>query len=122
LQVLVDSAGILLIGSDDPSYTASKLYPCILARKPIFGIFREESSVVEILRRCNAGRILTFNSNDDPADLRTACAAHLGWLVSQPETCAPDTDWAEFAPFTAREMTRKQCEIFDRSLLDFGVR
>ena len=41
LQALIDSDAILLIGSDDPSYTASKLYPCILAKKPILAIFHQ---------------------------------------------------------------------------------
>jgi hypothetical protein len=29
-------------------------------------------------------------------------------------TLAPKTDWRAFEPFTAREMTRRQCEFFDR--------
>jgi len=28
----------------------------------------------------------------------------------------PATDWAAFAPYTAREMTRKLCEVFDKAL------
>jgi hypothetical protein len=26
----------------------------------------------------------------------------------------PDTDWKQFEPYTAREMTKSQCELFDR--------
>jgi hypothetical protein len=55
LQILVDSDVILLMGSDDAGYTASKIYPCILARTPIFAIFHEQSSVVEVLQTCEAG-------------------------------------------------------------------
>ena len=28
----------------------------------------------------------------------------------------PQTDWAAFAPYTAREMTRQQCHLFDQVL------
>ena len=116
LQILVDSDAILLIGSDDSSYTASKIYPCILARKPIFAIFHQQSSVVEILRRCNAGRVTTFNSIDNPVDLLKDVDWLLDWLLSAPLGYQPEIIWSEFQPYTAREMTRRQCDVFDRCL------
>lgn len=116
LQILVDSDAILLIGSNDSSYTASKLYPCILARKPILAIFHQQSSVVEILRRCNAGRVATFDSKDNPVDLVNDVNLHLDWLLSAPQGYQPETIWSEFQPYTAREMTRRQCAIFDQCL------
>lgn len=116
LQMLVDSDAILLIGSDDPSYTASKLYPCILAQKPILAIFHQQSSVVEILRRCNAGRVATFDSKDNPVDLLIDVNCQLDWLLSARRGYQSETIWAEFQPYTAREMTRRQCAIFDRYL------
>ncbi len=114
LQTLVDSDGILLIGSDDPSYTASKLYPCILARKPIFAIFHQQSSVVEILNKCHAGRAVTFKTASRPEDLLSRVLPQLQWLLSTPKGKEPDTDWQAFQPYTAQEMTRQQCTVFDR--------
>lgn len=114
LQIMVDSDAILLIGSDDPGYTASKLYPCILARKPILAVFHEQSSVVDILDRCNAGKAVTFKSGDRPQDLTPQILAQLNWLQSLPSGYQPDTNWQAFEPYTAKEMTRKQCEVFDR--------
>ena len=116
LQILVDSDAILLIGSDDPSYTASKLYPCILARKPIFALFHQQSSVVNILQRCKAGQVVTFNSKDNATDLLNDVTAQLNWLLSSPKGYQPETNWSEFQPYTAREMTRQQCSIFDQCL------
>jgi Glycosyl transferase 4-like domain len=116
LQVLVDSDAILMIGSDDPGYTASKLYPCILARKPILAIFHQQSSVVEILQQCQAGRSVTFSSTSQPQDLLPETIAQLHWLRSLPKGYQPETNWTAFQPYTAREMTRKQCAVFDRCL------
>jgi hypothetical protein len=31
-----------------------------------------------------------------------------------PDRNAPQTDWQAFEQFTAREMTRRQCEFFNR--------
>ena len=115
LQILVDSDAILMIGSDDPSYTASKLYPCVLARKPILAIFHQQSSIVEILRRCHAGRVTTFNQNE-PADLLRDLSDQLNWLLSTPPGYQPETIWSEFQTYTAREMTRQQCAIFEQCL------
>lgn len=117
LQIKTDSDAIILIGSDDAGYTASKLYPCILARRPILAVFHQQSSVVEILRRCNAGRAITFCTDDSPEVLLDSAMAQLQWLLSLPKGYAPETNWKEFQPYTAKEMTRRQCEIFDQCLV-----
>ncbi|MGH9987845.1 MAG: hypothetical protein ACRD8W_28215 [Nitrososphaeraceae archaeon] len=116
LQTLIDSDAILLTGSDDPGYTASKLYPCVLSRKAILAVFHEQSSVVQTLRRCNAGRAVTFKSNEEPTNLVKEMSSQLDWLLSRPKGYQPETNWSEFKPFTAFEMTRRQCSIFDRCL------
>lgn len=119
LQTLVDSDAILMIGSDDPSYTASKLYPCVLARKPIFALFHQQSSVVSILEACRAGHAVSFSDDSQPQTLIPAVTAQLEWLFSLPKHYQPDTNWTAFQPYTAREMTRRQCAVFDRSLAKF---
>jgi hypothetical protein len=119
LQLLKDSNFLLVVGSDDPAYTASKIYPYILARKPLLAIVHERSPLVAVLRETRAATtVVTFSSTSDPAE-KTAAVARLaaGWgamLEAAPR--APDTDWARFERYTAREMTRRQCELFDRVL------
>lgn len=118
LRLLRGADFLLLPGSDDPRYTASKIFPCILARRPLLGVFHEASSVVEIVRRCDAGRIVTFS--DDPADdgrvvekLYRTWAEMLDRLPFE-----PSLDRAAFDRHTARHMTRRQCELFDEVLTD----
>ncbi|XGV97088.1 MAG: glycosyltransferase [Leptolyngbya sp. BL-A-14] len=115
-QVLQDSDAILLIGSEDATYTASKLYPSILARKPILAIFHQQSSVVDILHQCRAGQVVSFSSNDTPANLQPQLTTQLQTLLQHPKGYQPAIDWAAFQPYTAREMTRKLCKVFDHSL------
>ncbi|MCF4967967.1 hypothetical protein CV014_12980 [Nostoc sp. CMAA1605] len=119
LQVLVDSDAILLIGSDDPSYTASKLYPCILAKKAILAIFHNQSSVVDILHSCQAGHAVTFTSNNQPIDLQSEIISQVNSLLSLPKGFQPKTDWLAFQPYTARDMTLQQCKIFDQCLVNY---
>lgn len=121
LKVLTDSSVILLIGSNDSTYTASKLYPCILARKPILAVFHHQSSVVDILKQCQAGDAITFSSNSQPQDLLTQVTTALQKLLSLPNGYISETNWSAFKPYTAREMTRKQCEIFDYCLVSHRI-
>ncbi|MDQ3820867.1 MAG: hypothetical protein M3362_24720, partial [Acidobacteriota bacterium] len=116
IKILTDSDAILLFGSDDPGYTASKLYPCILTGKPILAIFHEQSSVVNILRRCNAGRVITFSSTDVAQDKIETTTKYLDWLLDLPKGFETQVDWDNFQPYTAREMTRRQCEVFEKAL------
>ncbi len=116
LQVMADSDAILLIGSDDPSYTASKLYPCILSRKPILATFHHQSSVVDIMQSCKAGQAVTFTSESQPEDLLLKIGIQLNWLLSLPKKFQPTINWSAFQAYTAREMTRQQCMIFDECL------
>lgn len=116
LSVLLESDAILLFGSDDAGYTASKLFPCILAKKPILAVFHEQSSVVEILNRCNAGRAITFATGAESYALASRVIEGLDWLLSLSRGYSPETNWDAFRPYTAREMTRRQCEIFDKCM------
>ncbi len=113
LQVLTDSHGILIIGSDDESYSASKIYPCILARKPILAILHQQSLVVTVIESCQAGQVVTFN-DQATTNILKQLTTKLNWLLSQSQEYTPTTDWQAFNPYTAREMTRQQCAIFDR--------
>ena len=63
LTVQVQATAILMLGSSEAHYTASKLYPALLAGRPILAIHHAESSVVEILRRAarpSMARVITY--------------------------------------------------------------
>jgi hypothetical protein len=112
LQCLLDADALIIPGSDDSGYTASKLYPYILARRPLLAIFHRDSSVVDVLRSTRAGTCLTF----DPATSDTALAksVHEHWFQTQAYRQIPPTDWPAFEPYTARAMTARLCGFFDR--------
>jgi glycosyltransferase involved in cell wall biosynthesis len=115
LQCLRDAEALIVPGSDDPGYTASKLFTYILARKPLLAIFHEESSVVDILRKTRAGMVVTFRSQDSVETISERIIA-TGWLQS-PSSNVPCTDWSAFEPYSAREMTRRLCQVFDQCSL-----
>jgi len=113
LQCLLDADAILTFGSDDSSYTASKIYPCILANKPLLAIFHERSSVVEVLRKTNCGSVVTFNANSTIDEVSDQVSKT---FFSDQSTVSTGVDWNEFEKYTAREMTRRLCAIFDNCI------
>jgi hypothetical protein len=113
LRCVSDATTLIMPGSDDPGYTASKIYPCILARKPMLAIFHETSSVVDVLRSTRAGTAVTFPTGRPVEALADDISRE--WFDKLPQP-TPQTDWAAFAPFTAKAMTKKLCEVFDRAV------
>ena len=111
LQCLLDADALFVPGLDDPAYAASKIFPYILARKPLLAVFHEESSVVDVLEKTRAGTLVRFQSGEAVKAVAGRIEA-TGWLTD-PAAHAPDTDWAAFKPYTAREMTRRLCTMFD---------
>ncbi|MDO1449798.1 glycosyltransferase [Rhodocytophaga aerolata] len=115
LQILREADMLLIPGSVDPNYTASKLYPYIMAQKPLLAVFNEQSSVVEILKRTNAGEAIVFNGATTTETLATNI--YESWqniLLRLP--FIPDINWTAFEPYTAKKMTEKQVNFFDMIL------
>jgi len=113
LQLLLDSDFLLIPGSDDPQYSASKISPYILARKPLLCVFHESSNVCDTMERLQAGTLLKFRT-ERPANSYCDELYELWVDLLSRLPYAPRTDWNAFRPFGAREGTRMQCRIFDQ--------
>ena len=115
LQLLRQSEAILVVGSDSPGYSASKLYPCLLARRPLLAVLHADSPAVDILHRCRAGRVVTFRAGDAAAAVMEAALAGTASAAGAQTT---DIDLPYFrAEHGARAVTARQCEVFDRAVL-----
>ncbi|MDB4875808.1 MAG: hypothetical protein JWM41_2254 [Gemmatimonadetes bacterium] len=122
LELLREADMLVIPGSTSPGYTASKLYPYILARRPILAIFAEGSSVVSALRETAAGDVVTFGGATAPGDQTLRAGVLETWsriLGALPFT--PATQWSAFERYTARTMTRRQVEVFDRVVAKTSV-
>jgi hypothetical protein len=113
LQLLVDSDFLLVPGLDDPQYTASKICPYILARKPLLCVFQESSNVCGTLEILGAGTLLKFKPEVHASSFAAELCGLWAELLSR-LPFVPDTDWGAFSQFGAREGTRKQCLVFDQ--------
>ena len=60
--MLVECDAALIIGSDSAAYMPSKLYPYILAKRPMLAVLHRESPAVGVVRDTEAAELLTFES------------------------------------------------------------
>jgi hypothetical protein len=113
LHYLSKADAILVIGSDDSSYNASKLRPCLLARRPLLCVAHQASPLFSAASEVSPRS--TYGFGGDESD--TECAARLArdWFTrmpGMPPVTATDANHAE-GPDSAVAMTKRLAEIFD---------
>ena len=107
---LLNANGLLVIGSNDQQYTASKVYPYILAKKPLLAFFHQDSSAAKIINECKAGKVIALNGE---SAIEKVCAELASLLLDQ---LSPATDWPKFEKYSAESLTKKQCDLFNQVL------
>jgi hypothetical protein len=116
LQIMLDAHALILLGSSEPHYTASKIFPYILSRKHLLAIFHEDSSVVSILRDVSGEEAITFNSQEGPAGLRDEIRKRIESIVEGPEESKPTINRDALAPYTTNAMTKRLAHALDLAL------
>lgn len=79
LATLKAADALLVLGSTDSGYTASKLMPYLLARRPMLAVMHEQSLVCDLLQRCGGAQLVTFAGRSDQAAL--ASKIQQAWLA-----------------------------------------
>jgi hypothetical protein len=111
---IIQNADLLFIpGSTDSSYTASKIYPYILANKPMIACFHENSSVVEILGKCSNTNVVKFNSESATENIINELYLELEYIIQNINQINWRHNEMAMKQYMAPEMTRKIVEIFE---------
>jgi hypothetical protein len=112
LDVLANSKVILLLGSDEPHYTASKIYPGLMSGRPFLSLFHSASSAHRILAEAGGGYALSFATPAELDALAPRLAAAIRDLATAPDAMAKPRLGA-IAPYSARAVAGRFAEIFD---------
>ena len=104
---------ILLIGSVDGDYAPSKLFTCVLSGKPILALLHRRSPTSSIAAQMPNVFLATFDETPAEPGFRARLTQGLEWLRSPPRFDPAAID-AALQPWSAEELTRRQCAIFDR--------
>jgi hypothetical protein len=113
LRLMANSDGLLLVGSDEPHYTASKIYPALMSGRPFLSVFHGLSSAHALLAQAGGGIALSFT---DPLSLGALTAPIKKAFVQLATDRAGlrPVDVAAYAPFTASAVSERYAEIFEQ--------
>ncbi len=110
LATLQKADALFIPGSDDPKYSASKIYPYLLSKKPILAIFNSKSAALNILKTCGAEYAYSYDDTNE-IDLKII------WFIKNVvggEIAEQSYNDEYVQRYSAKNMTRLQCKIFDQ--------
>lgn len=110
LRAQIDSDFLLLLGTRDPDYLASKLYPYTLSRRPILAVLHESSPGVHRLREAGSGMVATFT---DPDDTDLATSIRRTWVELLKTGDALRTNEEVIHRNSARYLAMEQAKLFE---------
>jgi len=110
LTTLQQADALFIPGSDDPKYTASKIYPYILANKPLLAIFNPQSPAMNVLKEYGVKHLLDYEEPDNGAVYNFLRSLALGQMTSDRH------DAAAIKKYSAENMAGRQCELFNKVL------
>ncbi|SHN23977.1 glycosyltransferase [Mucilaginibacter sp. OK098] len=119
LLTLQQADALFIPGSDDPRYTASKVYPYLLTGKPLLAIFNEKSNAVEAIKECTGDAVvLTFNEDASHlvADLFKTLTGWGNGLFK------PLSISNNFKKYSSENLTGKQAELFTRAIKHYETK
>lgn len=115
-QFLRKAAGVMIIGSTEAHYTASKTFQCLLSGRPVWAVFHEESSAAEVMAACKADRYLARYNPEMGMETIEAMVAStfIPFLKEGDEQWSPELQPLE--QFSARQSARKLAAAIDTAL------
>jgi glycosyltransferase involved in cell wall biosynthesis len=113
LSVTAGSHAALLIGSDEPHYTASKIYPALMSGRPYLSLFHRASSSHAILAAAGGGFAHAFDDGVASEHLVSELSGSLRALMLERDRIRPAVR-AVYAPFEAPAIAKHFADIFDR--------
>lgn len=110
INTLIAADLLFIPGPDQPAYTASKLFPYLMAQKPILAIMHTQSSALQILKSCNHACIL--NHGQEQEIISTAVSHQVNKLFEAQRT-VPSTDFSAYLNNSAEHFTELQTQVFN---------
>ena len=116
LDALRQASALLLLGSSELHYTPSKVFPALLAGRPMLALYRRESTVVEMLKRAApppAAQLITFDESRRIESL-VGCIAEALHALIRTAGSGVSIDRAALEPWSAHALAGRLAGLCDR--------
>ncbi|MDD2707656.1 MAG: glycosyltransferase [Verrucomicrobiae bacterium] len=118
LATLAAAEGSLIIGSTEPHYSPSKLFQCVLARRPVAAVLFHECEGLGILRESGAGMVIPFVLPWNAGQVTRDCA---NALRRWPEHAPDDVRWDLFRDYDMENIATQVARFYDE-VMDYNQR
>jgi hypothetical protein len=115
LALLHRSHGVMVLGSSEASYTASKTFQALYSSRPVLGLLHAESSASAILRGMPGVLLVNFNDRTPVEHCEAEIVSALRQVAESSADPIPRSLEA-LNEYSAREMTRRLARFFDAVL------
>ena len=111
LRCLRDANSLLLFGSDEPAYAASKLMPYLLIQKPLLAVLRDGCAADIRLRSVQGASAVRYDSKDDLKSLSQKIQDN--WFASNKFCQSVSRLESAFSMYTDKEQAKSLANFFD---------
>lgn len=112
LNVMTTANAVLALGSTEVHYTASKIFPCLLASRPVLALFHEASNVCHTMRAAGTGELVTFGDIERAKDRVPRIADALSRIAVNPGAY-PAPNLSGIAEFSVASLMGRLFGILD---------
>lgn len=120
LTTLARAHAVMVLGSTERHYTASKVFQAMYSARPLLAMLHEESTAAGMLRSVPGVELVTFRDEPGVRDRVPDVAAALARLLELPPETRFCRDRACVDEFSARRMTGRLVECFREVLARAG--
>lgn len=110
LSTLNKADALFIPGSDDPRYTASKMFPYLLTNKPILAILNSQSPAHSVLQEYGAKYVYKYDSDADIIDKINEFLLN----VVKDGFDKQEYNAAAIKKYSAENLTHEQCRLFNK--------
>jgi hypothetical protein len=110
MLTLQHADALFIPGSDDPQYTASKIFPYLLTGKPVLAVFNKASSAIGIMEEYGVQHVYNYDDVN-----QAQLSAFFNQLVNK-QFGKIEYSSGAVQKYSALKMTQAQCHLFDKIL------
>lgn len=113
LRVLRDAEAVLVLGSDEPHYTPSRVFPALASRRPIIARLHDDSPATRLLAAAGDSRPVHYISCSSTAEAQAAGFANALTRVLACSRRPNATDDGPLSPFSGEALARQVANLLD---------